>query len=134
VRHKQGRHARFIHADANAVAGYARLGHFEYCITDTVSIADADLVIGKTFNGEVFAELAKTEVVAPKKALPVVIGIHLVDEDGALLSTMTREIRLPIAINIELAYHPPSVDWKFPDRRSDSFALPLHFTWETDIY
>jgi hypothetical protein len=70
---QQSRHARLVHADANAVAGYARLGHFEYCITDTVPITDANLAIGKTFNGEVFAELAKTEIVAPKKARPVTV-------------------------------------------------------------
>src|SRR6266550_8466061 len=32
MRHKQGGYARLIHADANAVAGDARLGHFEYRI------------------------------------------------------------------------------------------------------
>src|SRR5262249_33442409 len=97
--YEQGWHARFIHADADAVAGYARLCHFEHCITDAVSITDADLVISKSFNGEVFSELAETKIIAAEKALPIAVGVHLVNEHGALLSTVTGEIPLPVAVN-----------------------------------
>jgi hypothetical protein len=63
-----------------------------------------------------------------------VVGIHLVDQNGAVLSAMTNQICLRVAINIELANHSPLLHWKFPDRRSDSLAIPCHFAWKTNIY
>jgi hypothetical protein len=43
------------------------LCHFKYRITNPVSITDADLVIRKSLNCEVLAELAETEITPPKK-------------------------------------------------------------------
>ena len=131
---KQGWHARLVHANADAVAGYARLRHFEERITNAVSVADADLVISKPFNGEVLSELAETEIIAAQEALPVVVGVHLINKDGALLPTVTGEIPLPVAINIELAHHPPLVHRKFPHRGSDSPTVPCHVPWNTDVH
>src|SRR5437764_1450803 len=71
--YEQGWHPRFIHANADAKAGYARLGHFKFSGTDSISIADAHLAIRKPFDGEVFSELAKDEVVTSKNVLPVAI-------------------------------------------------------------
>ena len=70
--YEQGRHARFIHSNPDAVARYAWLGHFKFSVTDAVSIAYTDLVISKPFDGEVFSELAKDEVITSEKAFPVV--------------------------------------------------------------
>ena len=71
--YEQGRHARFIHSNPDAVARYAWLGHFKFSVTDAVSIAYTDLVISKPFDGEVFSELAKDEVITSENAFPVVI-------------------------------------------------------------
>src|SRR6266850_910352 len=133
VRYQQGRHARLVHANADAVAGYARLCHFKYRITNAVSITDADLAVRKSFHGEVLAELAKSKIIAAQKALPIAVGIHLVGKYGALLPTVTGEVRLPVSINIELAHHPAPLDGKLPDCRSDSPIVPCHFGWKTDI-
>ena len=132
--YEQGWHARFIHADADAVARYARLCYFKYRVTNAVSIADADLVIRKSLNREVFSELAEDKVIASEKALPVVIGVHLINKNGALLPAMTGEIALRVAIDIELAHHSPSLNWRFPDGGSDSLAVPCHVARKTDIY
>jgi len=83
--YEQGWHPRFIHADADAVARYARLCHFKYRVTDAVSIADGHLVIRKSLDGEVFSELAESKIVAVQEALPAMVRIHLVDEYGAVL-------------------------------------------------
>jgi hypothetical protein len=130
---KQGGHSRFIHADANAVARHARLCYLKYCITNAVSITDANFVISKSLHCEVFAELAETEIITHKKALPVLVRVHLVDKYRTLLPTMTGEIRLPIAIDVELAHHLSSVDRKLPDRRSDSPSPPCDVARQTDI-
>ena len=89
MRYKQGCHPRFIHANADAVARYARLRHFKYRVTYAVSIADADLVIKKSLNSEVFSELAEGEVFTSENAFPVLIGVHLINKNGALLPAMT---------------------------------------------
>jgi hypothetical protein len=113
--YEEGGHARFIHADSHAEARHAWLRYFKFSTTDAVSIADAHFVIGKSLDGEVFPELAESKIVAAQKALPVMVRIHLVNEYGAVLPTVTREIGLRIALNIEFAYHSPSINWRFPN-------------------
>src|SRR5215831_11116649 len=122
--YQQGWHAGFIHADADAVARHARLCNFEYSISNAVSITNADLIIVKAFNCEVFSELSETKITAAQKVFPVMIGIHLVDEYGALLFTVTSEIGLSITIDIQLARHSSSLNRRLPDRRSHSLAVP----------
>ena len=132
--YEQGRHARFIHANADAVARYARLCHFKYRITNAVAIANTHLVVGKLLNSEVFSELPEDEIFTSEKAFPVVIGVHLINKNGALLSTMTGEIALRIANNIELAHHSSPLNWAFPNRSTHSLTVPCHVAWKTDIY
>src|SRR5215471_16848628 len=132
--YEKRRHTRFIHANADAVARHARLRHFKYRTTNAIAIANADLVIRKSLDGEVFSELAKSKIVAPQKAFPIMIRIHLVDEYGALLPAVAGEIGLRITIDIELAHHAPSINGTFPDRGTDSFAVPCHVARKADIY
>ena len=72
-------------------------------VADLVAIADAHLVIGESLHGEVLAELAVDEVVSSELALPVAIGVDLVDEHGALLPAVPGEIALTITLDVELA-------------------------------
>jgi len=132
--HEQGCHPWFIHADTDAVARHAWLRYFKYRTTDAVSIADADLVIKKSLNREVLSELPVDEVITSEKMFPVVIGVHLINKNGALLSTMTGEIGLRITIDVELPRHSPARNRRFPDCGSDSLAVPSHVAWKTDIY
>ncbi len=134
MRYEQGCHPRFIHANADAVARYAWLRYFKLSATDAIAIADAHLVIRKSLDGEVFSELAESKIVAAQKSLPVLVRIHLVDEYGAVLSSVTGEIGLRITIDIELVYHSPSRNRRFPDCSSDSFAVPSHVARKADIY
>ena len=71
---EQRRHARLVHADADSVAGYAWLAHFEDRIANSVSITYADLIIRKSFDREVLAELAETKIIATQKVFPVMVG------------------------------------------------------------
>jgi hypothetical protein len=134
LRDEQCWHPSFIHANANAVTRYAWLRHFKFSTTYAVAIANADLVIRKSLHREVFSELAEDKVFPTEKLLPVVIGIRLINKNGTLLTTMTREIALRIAIDIELAHHVPSRNWTFPDRGTDSLTVPCDVAWKTDIY
>src|SRR5580700_212361 len=131
--YEQRRHTRLAHANADAVACHARLCHFECRVTNAVAIANAHLVIGKSLDGEVFSELSKDEVMPPENAFPVVIGAHLINKNGALLSTMAAEIALRIANNIERPHPPSAFHWRFPDRGMDGLTVPCHVAWKTDI-
>src|SRR5208282_119290 len=113
--YEQGWHTRLVHTDTDAVAGHSWLRYFKFCTTDAVSIADAHIVISKPLDGEVFAELAESKIVAAQKALPVMVRVHLVDKNGAVLPAVTGEIGLRISIDIELVHHSPSINWRFPD-------------------
>src|SRR6201987_129431 len=73
VSDKQRWHTRFIHADADAVAGYTRLTYFKNRVTNAVAIADADFTIEKSLDGEVFSELAESKITAVQKPLPVMV-------------------------------------------------------------
>jgi hypothetical protein len=88
VRDKQRGHLRLVHADADPVAGDARLRHFEQSAPNTVMIADAHLVVGQTFDGEVLAEFPISEVGSAELALPIAVGFDLVDEDGPVLAAV----------------------------------------------
>jgi hypothetical protein len=57
----------------------------------------------------------------------------LVDKYRTLFPAMTSEIRLRIAIDVELAHHPSSLDRNLPDRRSDSLAPPCNVARQPDI-
>src|SRR5215813_361349 len=128
VSYEQGRHARFIRADADAVTGHARLCHFEHRATNAESITDTDLVISKSFNSEVFSELADTKISAAEKAIPIAVRIHLVNEHSALLSAVTGEICLRVTFNIQRAHQPSPFYGKLPDRGSHSLAVPCDLT------
>ena len=132
--YEESRHPRFIHANADAIARHAWLRHFKFSTTDTVSIADAHLVIGKSLDGEVFSELTERKVVAAQKALPVMVRIHLVNEYGAVLPSVTREIGLAVTSNIELAHHLPSRDRTLPNRGANSLTVPRHVAWKPDVH
>jgi hypothetical protein len=132
--YQQRWHSRFIHANADAIARHPWLRYFKYGATDAVSITDAHLAIRKSVDGEILSELAESKIVAAQKALPVMVRIHLVDEYGAVLPAVTGEIGLRITIDIEPAHHSPSINWRFPDGRSDSLTVPCHVARKADIY
>jgi hypothetical protein len=113
--YEQRWHPRFIHANTDAVACHAWLRYFKFSTTNAVPIADANLVIRKSLDGEVLSELAESKIIAAQKAVPVMVRIHLVDEYGAVLSSVTGEIGLRITIDIERAHHSPSINRRFPD-------------------
>src|SRR5262245_52661315 len=70
ARGQEGRHARLVHPDADAIAGHARLRHFEQGAADPIAVANADGIVRQPFDGEVFPELAVGEVAPAQLLLP----------------------------------------------------------------
>src|SRR5437016_14070032 len=58
MRYEQGCHPRFMHANADAVARYARLCHFKSRVTNAVAIGNGDLINKQTLAGQIFSALA----------------------------------------------------------------------------
>src|SRR3546814_1584990 len=80
-------------------SGDARLGHFEQSAADAVAVANAHLLVGQAVDGEVLPELAIGEIVSTKLALPIAIGVDLIDEDGSLLAAVASQVPLPVAFD-----------------------------------
>ena len=133
MRDQQGGHLRLVHPQADPVAGDPRLAHLEQRGADAVAVADPDLVIGESFDGEVLAELPVAEIVAVQERLPVAIGLQLVEEDRTVHAAMPGQVALSVAVDVEATDHPPFRDGVLPDPGADRPSLPLHVSWHTDI-
>src|SRR4051812_24999143 len=98
---KEVGHLGFAEAHPHPKTRDPRLGHLELGLPDAVPIADAYLVIAETGDREVLAEHAGHQVVAPEVALPMVVGLCLVDHDRALFAAVTVEVTLSITVDVQ---------------------------------
>src|SRR5215469_1018336 len=121
---QHGRDARVFHADTDPVARDPGLGYLEDCLADAVPVADAYLIVCEALDGEVLAELAVDEVVAPELVLPVAVRLDLVDEYRPLLAAVSGQIALAIAVDIQPPHQPRPVDRPLPHRRMHNPAIP----------
>jgi hypothetical protein len=78
--------------------------------------------------------LSEGEVAAAELALPVSIGIDLVDEDGPVLAAVSGEISLCVAVDVEPPDHAPALNRFFPDACVDRLSAPRNIARETHIY
>jgi hypothetical protein len=109
------------------------LRDFKDRCADSVSVADANLIVGEAVDGEILSKLAVLEVISAKLVLPVAVGFKLINHHGALFTAVALEISLAIAVQIQPSSKDASGDRAFPDRGADNFALPRNFTWKADI-
>ena len=101
MRNKQSRHLRIVHSNSEAIAGDAWLSHLKDSTADPVSIPDANLIVGKTFNGEILSKLPVLEFIATKVELPIPVCLDLINHNGALFTAVAFEIGLTIALQIK---------------------------------
>ena len=66
------------------------MGHLEGGATDPEDIADVNLVIRHTLDGEVFTEMSIDKVITTKFPLPITKAFEVVDMYGLINSTMYR--------------------------------------------
>src|SRR5262249_6890985 len=111
----------------------ARLGHFEQGAADLVAVADAHLVVGQAFDGEVLAELAVAEVGAAQLLFPVAIGFDLVDEDRTMLAAMSGAVTLTVAVEVEPARGAATRYGLLPDGRVHGPAAPADVPWKPNV-
>jgi len=130
---EQSSHARFIHPDADAVARNPRLCYLEQGIPDPVAVADAHLIVGQAFDGEILAELAVSEVTTAELALPIVVGLDLIDHHRPVLTPVPRQIPLAVTVDVESPDHAPAGDRLLPYPGMDSPSAPRNVSWKTYI-
>src|SRR5262249_10599707 len=127
-------HPRLIHSNADAVAGHARLCDLEQRAAYLITVANAHLIVGQSFDREVLAELSVDEVGSPQLLLPITIRFDLVDEDGALLAPVPGQIALTISVEIQTAYAAAAAHGILPDSGAHSATLPLEIARKADIH
>ena len=125
-------HLRLVHANPNAVAGGPRLRHLEQSSPDPVAVADADLVIGQSLDGEVLAELPVSKIATVQPFLPVAIRLDLVDENRSLLAPVAVEIALAVAFDVEPRDAPTALVRLLPNAGVHGPSTPLDVAWKTD--
>jgi hypothetical protein len=130
---EEGRHPRLAGADADAVAGDPGLGHLEQGAANAVAVADADDVVGQAVDGEVLAEVSGDQVGPGQLAGPVVVGLELVDEDGALLAAVAGQVALPVAGQVEAADPAAAGKRVLPDTGVHGAAVPRDVARQTDV-
>jgi hypothetical protein len=131
---QQGRHAWFVHANADAITGNARLSDLEQCGADAIAVTDAHGIVGQAFDREILAELSVDEAGSLQLLLPIAIGFDLVDEDGALLTAVSGEVALTVAVQIQPAGPATAGDRILPDRSVHRATLPLDVARKSDIH
>jgi hypothetical protein len=133
VRDEQCGHLRLVHADADLVTCDARLRHFKHGAPDPIAIADAHLVVGQPFDGEILPELPIAEVASVEMALPIAIGLNLVNKDGPMLAAVPHQIPLTIALDVEPPRHPPALNGRLPNGGVDRLSLPRDIARQTNV-
>src|SRR5262249_47582845 len=131
---QQSRHSGLVHANADAVAGHARLSDLEQRAADLITVADAHRIVGQSFDREVLAELAMDEVGPLQLFLPIAIRFDLVDEDGALLTPVPGQVALTVSVEIQPADPTAAPHRILPDRGVHSATLPLDVAWQSNVY
>jgi hypothetical protein len=133
MRHEERRHTGFVHANTDAVASDAWLGHLEKSTANPIPIANTNLIIKKTIDCEIFAELSEGEIASPELLFPVAIGITLIYEDCAVLASVTSQITLTIAVNVKPPHQTSALNRALPHRCVDYFPFPVDIAWKTNI-
>src|SRR5262249_26136657 len=130
---QQRGHLWLVHADAHAVTSYARLCHFKQSAANPITVADAHLVVGQAVDREVLSELSIGEIVSTEFALPIMIGVDLIDEDGAVLTAVPSQVPLAVAIDIESPDHAPALNGCLPNGGVDGLPSPRDIPWQTHV-
>jgi hypothetical protein len=105
----------------------------EQSAADPVAIANAHLLVGQAVDGKVFSELSIGEIVSTELALPIVIGVDLIDEDGSVLAAVPRQVPLSVAVDIESPYQAPALNRCFPNGGVDGLLSPREVTGQTHV-
>jgi hypothetical protein len=133
VRHHKRRHRRLIHSHPEPVTRHTRLANLKECPANSVTVANADLIVIQAFDREVLAELSVREIVATQLVFPIAIRVQLVRHHRSVHAAMPTQIALPIAFDIQAPNQPAAINRLFPDSRVNRLTSPRHITRKANI-
>src|SRR5262249_32842773 len=131
---QQCRHPGLVHPNANAIAGDARLSDLEQCAADLIAVADANGIVGPSFDRKILPDLSVDELGPSQALLPVAIRFDLVDEDRALLTPVAGQVALTISVQIQPADSTAATHRSLPDPGVYSATLPLDVARKSDVH
>jgi hypothetical protein len=91
-------------------------------------------VVCQAVYSEVLSKLPILKVVPGEVRFPMAICFELIDHDRTLLSAVTCEIRLAIAVQIQSPGKDSVRYGMLPDRCANELSLPFNLARKTDIY
>jgi hypothetical protein len=110
------------------------LSDLEQRVANLITVADAHGIIGQVFDREVLAELSVDEVAPLQVFLPIAIRFDLVDKDGALLSSMSGQVALPVSFQVQPADPAAAAHRILPDSGVYRAPPPLDVAWQSDVH
>ena len=131
---QQCRHPGFVHPNADAIAGHARLRDLEQCAADLITVADAHGIVGQAFDREVLAELSVDEVGPLQPLLPIAMRFDLVHEDGSLLTAVPGQVTLTVSVEIQPAYTTTATHRILPDPGMHSATFPRDVARKSHVH
>src|ERR1700739_4327136 len=131
---QQCRHPRLVHPKADAIAGNAGLSDLEQCAADLITVADADGIVGQSFDREVLAELSVNEVGPLRSLLPVTIRFDPVNEGRSLLTAVAGQVALTVSVQVQPADRTAAAHRILPDPGVYRATLPLYIARESDVH
>src|ERR1700745_485535 len=93
-----------------------------------------NLIVRQSLHREVFAELSKHEVLSPELPFPKAIGIDLIDENGPVLATVTLQISLATAVDVQPPDLTATADRVLPNGRVHGLAFPFDVARQTNVH
>ncbi len=110
------------------------MSDLEQCAADLITVADANGIVGQSFDREVLAELSVDEVGPLELLLPVAIRFDLVDEGGSLLTAVAGQVALAVSVQIQPADPTAAAHRIFPDSGVYGATLPRDIARKSDVH
>jgi hypothetical protein len=77
--------------------------------------------------------LSVRKISAAEFALPISVGIQLVNHDGTVHASMAAQVSLAITLDIELSDDEAARHWTLPDSGMNGFTTPSDVAWQTNV-
>src|ERR1051325_3925217 len=91
-------------------------------------------VVQRTLCSEVFAERSPAEIGIRKSVAPECIMLRRVNVNGLINASVHRQIRLLVAVYVELPNRHTATHRRFEYRCSNDSSIPFHFARKPNIY
>jgi hypothetical protein len=122
-----------LEAHREFVAGQARLRDHDFGRSDGKSITEVDRVFQRTVDREILAKDSWRQRPARQLAPPILVVREGVAVDGLVLTAVDGEIRLAVAIQVQLSQRNAVFNRLLVDPGRDFRSPPKHFAGQSNV-